>query len=208
MARNGALVLTLYKNCHYNELLHFNHEKTVKHLQHIFENADKLYSMDDIDNALSRLALVLTEQFSHSNPLFLCVMNGSVLTTGHLLPKLNFPLELDYIHVSRYGDKIVGGELNWFHKPVTDLKDRTVILVEDIFDEGVTVQALRKHCEQAGAESVKCVTLVDKLHDNKVGELPEYIGLTVPNRYVFGFGMDYQGYWRNAPGIYAVKEES
>ncbi|MDC9725893.1 MAG: hypoxanthine-guanine phosphoribosyltransferase [Gammaproteobacteria bacterium] len=179
----------------------------MKHLQHIFDSADKLYSMDDIDKALTQVAESLSQTFSQSNPLLLCVMNGSVLTTGHLLPKLNFPLELDYIHVSRYGDKTVGGELNWFHKPATELKGRTVILVEDIFDEGVTVQALRGHCEQAGAKSVSCVTLIDKLHNNKVGVLPEYVGLTVPDRYVFGFGMDYQGYWRNAPGIYAVREE-
>jgi len=179
----------------------------VKHLQHILDSADKLYSMNDIDAALSRLAESLTQHFATSNPLILCVMNGSVLTTGHLLPKLNFPLELDYIHVSRYGDKTIGGDLEWFHKPATTLKNRTVILVEDIFDEGVTVQALREYCEQEGAETVQCVTLIDKLHTNKIGVQPEYIGLTVPNRYVFGFGMDYQGYWRNAPGIYAVREE-
>lgn len=180
----------------------------MKHLQHILDTADQLYSMNDIDAALSRLAEGLTQDFSNSNPLFLCVMNGSVLTTGHLLPKLNFPLELDYIHVSRYGDKTVGGNLEWFHKPATALKGRTVILVEDIFDEGVTLHALREYCQHQGAKTVQCVTLIDKLHTNKTGVMPEYIGLTVPNRYVFGFGMDYHGYWRNAPGIFAVSEES
>ena len=179
----------------------------MKHLQHIFDNADKLYSFSEIDNALNRIAEKLSGQFATENPLFLCVMNGSVITTGHLLPKLNFPLELDYIHISRYGDKTVGGELEWFHKPTTELSNRTVILVEDIFDEGVTLHALRQYCNEAGAKSVSCVTLIDKLHDNKTGELPEFIGLTVPDRYVFGFGMDYQGYWRNAPGIYAVSED-
>ena len=92
------------------------------------------------------------------------------------------------------------------HQPAADLTDRVVILVEDIFDEGATLQALRTYCQQAGARTVSCVALIDKLHDNKVGKAPEFIGLTVPNRYVFGFGMDYQGYWRNAPGIYAVKD--
>ncbi|MFW5450168.1 MAG: hypoxanthine-guanine phosphoribosyltransferase [Methylophagaceae bacterium] len=178
----------------------------MKQLQDIFDNAQQLYSMAEIDAALERLAIALTQEYADVNPLFLCVMNGSVMTTGHLLPKLKFPLELDYIHVSRYGDKTIGGKLNWLHKPVTDLNDRTIILIEDIFDEGVTVQALRDYCKQAQARLVSCVALVDKLHDNKLGKLPEFIGLTVPNRYVFGFGMDYQGYWRNAPGIYAVNE--
>lgn len=178
----------------------------MKQFQHVFDNAQQLYSMAEIDAALDKLAQALTKQYAESNPLVLCVMNGSVITTGHLLPKLIFPLELDYIHVSRYGDKTVGGELSWLHQPVTDLTDRTVILVEDIFDQGVTLQALRHYCLQAGARTVSCIALIDKLHNNKVGELPEFIGLTVPNKYVFGFGMDYRGYWRNAPGIYAVKD--
>ncbi|PHS25769.1 MAG: hypoxanthine-guanine phosphoribosyltransferase [Methylophaga sp.] len=178
----------------------------MKQLQHIFDSADLLYSLVDIEHALDRLAAEITTRFAGANPVILCVMNGSVVVTGNLLPKLNFPLELDYIHASRYGDKIVGSELNWLHKPATKLANRTVILVEDIFDEGVTMLALRKYCQQAGAKSVSCVTLIDKAHTNKVGTPPEFIGLTVPDRYVFGFGMDYKGYWRNAPGIYAVKE--
>lgn len=179
----------------------------MKHLQQIFDNADRLYNLEQIDDALSKLAKQLNQQFSDSNPLLLCVMNGSVITTGHLLPKLTFPLELDYIHVTRYGDKTVGGDLNWLHQPIFELKNRVVILIEDIFDQGITLHALRNYCEQAGAKSVSCVTLIDKIHTNKTGQLPEFIGLTVPDRYVFGFGMDYKGYWRNAPGIYAVKED-
>ncbi len=178
----------------------------MKQLQHIFDTADLLYSQSEINHALDRLALAITEQFSESNPIILCVMNGSVVVTGHLLPRLNFPLELDYIHATRYGDKTVGSELTWLHKPAIPLANRTVILVEDIFDEGVTMQALRQYCQQARASSVSCVSLIDKEHVNKVGTQPEFIGLTVPNRYVFGFGMDYKGYWRNAAGIYAVKE--
>jgi len=180
----------------------------MKQLQQVLDSADQLYSLVQIDSALDNLAERINQKFSDSNPLLLCVMNGSVVTAGHLLPKLNFPLELDYIHVTRYGEKTVGGELNWLHQPVSDLKDRVVILLEDIFDRGVTLHALRQYCEQAGAKSVACVTLIDKIHTNKMGELPEFIGMTVPNRYVFGFGMDYKGYWRNAPGIYAVNENN
>lgn len=178
----------------------------MKQLQQVFDTAECLYSMTEINAALEHLAEKLSLDYAEENPVLLCVMNGSVVTAGHLLPKLNFPLEIDYIHASRYGDKTLGGELTWHHLPLMSLENRAVLLIEDIFDEGVTLQNLRHYCEQAGARSVKCVTLIDKLHANKVGSPPEYIGLTVPNRYVFGFGMDYQGYWRNAPGIYAVKE--
>lgn len=181
--------------------------KPMKQLHAIFDSADLLYSLEEIDTALERLATEITARFANLNPIFLCVMNGSVVVTGNLLPKLNFPLELDYIHASRYGDKTVGSGLTWLHKPATKLADRAVVLVEDIFDEGVTMLALREYCQQAGAQSVSCISLMNKLNVDKVGELPEFIGLTVPNRYVFGFGMDYKGYWRNAPGIYAVKDE-
>lgn len=178
----------------------------MEQLQSILDSADCLYTLNEIDVALDKLADAISKDYAQSNPLILCVMNGSVVTTGQLLPKLSFPLELDYIHVTRYGDKTVGGDLSWLHKPVTTLDGRHVILVEDIYDEGVTLKALREYCQSMNAQSVSCVTLIDKRHDNKVGIAPEFIGLTVPNRYVFGFGMDYQGYWRNAPGIYAVKE--
>ena len=179
----------------------------MKQLQQVFDNAEQLYSLAEIEQALGCLAEVLTQHYVDANPLLLCVMNGSVITAGHLLPKLNFALELDYIHLSRYANTTSGGEIVWHHKPVTDLANRDVILIEDIFDQGVTLQALRDYCHQAGAKSVSCVCLIDKEHNDKVGTKPEFIGLTVPDRYVFGFGMDYHGYWRNAPGIFAVKED-
>jgi hypoxanthine phosphoribosyltransferase len=170
----------------------------------IREQADQLYSMLEIDQVLEHLAEKLTQDYADKNPVLLCVMNGAVMTTGHLLPKLNFPLELDYIHATRYGEKTVGGDIVWQSEPMINLAGRSVILIEDIYDQGVTLMALRDYCEAAGASSASCLTLVEKLHDNKVGKRPEYIGMTVPDRYVFGFGMDYKGYWRNAPGIYAV----
>jgi hypoxanthine phosphoribosyltransferase len=176
----------------------------MKEMIQIREQADQLYSMCEIEQVLERLAKKITQDYADKNPVLLCVMNGSVMTTGHLMPKLNFPLELDYIHATRYGEKTVGGEIVWQSEPMIDLSGRAVILIEDIYDQGVTLVALREFCEAAGASSVVCLTLVEKLHDKKVGQRPEYIGMTVPDRYVFGFGMDYKGYWRNAPGIYAV----
>lgn len=178
----------------------------MRQLQQVFDTAECLYSMSEIDTALDQIAETLMTYYADVNPLLLCVMNGSVITTGHLLPKLPFLLELGYIHASRYGDKTVGGEIMWHHSSSAAIANRDVLLIEDIYDEGITLQHLRRHCIQAGAKTVKCVALIEKLHDNKVGIPPEFVGLTVPNRYVFGFGMDYQGYWRNAPGIYAVKE--
>lgn len=166
-----------------------------------------LYSLADIDAVLDNLAARLNQDYAGKNPLLLCVMNGAVITMGQLLPKLEFALQIDYIHATRYGDKTFGGELVWQAQPQTAIANRHVLLIEDIYDEGHTLIALREYCQQQGAISVACLALADKQHANKAGQPPEYIGLQVPDRYVFGFGMDVQGYWRNAPGIFALTEE-
>ena len=168
--------------------------------------SERLYGMDDINEALDRIAEALLSDYAGLNPVMLCVMNGAVMTAGHLLPKLPFKLELDYIHATRYGDKTIGGELVWQSQPSIDISNRHVVLIEDIFDEGLTLTALREFCLEAGALSVRCACLLDKLREDKVGPLPEYIGLTVPDRYVFGFGMDVEGLWRNLPAVYMLKE--
>lgn len=168
--------------------------------------SDLLYSQDDINQALDKIASEVTRDYAELHPLMLCVMNGAVMTAGHLLSRLLFKLELDYIHATRYGDKTVGGELHWQARPHAELTGRHVVLIEDIYDEGLTLAALREYCLQAGAVSVRCVCLLDKRRQDKHGPKPEYIGLTVPDRYVFGFGMDVEGDWRNLPAVYALRE--
>jgi len=177
-------------------------------MNQMLPQAECLFTLKAIDQSLEQLANELNRDYQDKTPVLLCVMNGAVMTMGHLLPKLQFTLETDYIHATRYGDKTVGGALNWRAKPNIDLKQRHVLLVDDIYDEGITLAALREFCLQAGAASVKALVLADKQHTNKFGIQPEYIGLQIPDRYVFGFGMDYKGYLRNAPGIFAVKENA
>jgi hypoxanthine phosphoribosyltransferase len=177
-------------------------------MNQIMPQSECLFTLQAIDESLDGLAKQLNQDYLDKNPVLLCVMNGGVMTMGHLVPKLQFNLETDYIHATRYGDKTIGGDLEWRAKPNIDLNQRHVLLVDDIYDHGVTLAALREFCQQAGAISVKAVVLVDKLHANKYGAQPEYIGIQIPDRYVFGFGMDYKGYMRNAPGIFAIKENA
>lgn len=175
-------------------------------IETILDSAELIYSMTDINAALDKLSEALTAQFANDNPIILTVMNGASVITGHLLPRLAFPLQLDYIHLSRYGDEITGSNIIWLREPSHALQERTVIIVEDIVDHGITVQAVREYCHDQGVKSVVCATLLDKLDIDKKGQPPEYVGMTVPNRYVFGFGLDYKGYWRNLPAIYALAE--
>ncbi len=167
--------------------------------------ADCLYSSVEVNAALDKMAQAITEKLSDCNPLILCVLTGAIIPTGYLLTRLNFPLQLDYLHATRYGDTTSGGKLDWMSQQNYPLQGRDVLIVDDILDEGVTLKAIVEHCENAGAASVSSAVLVEKCHDRKIGIKADFVGLQTEDRYLFGYGMDYKGYLRNADGIFAVK---
>lgn len=168
---------------------------------------DTLYDVSAIDTALSVMAAQIDAEYAGKTPLVIGVMNGAVVTLGHLLPKLSTLVEVDYCHATRYGEHTSGGEIDWLAHPHKPLKNRDVLLVDDIFDEGVTLKHIVNYCYAQGAANVKCAVLLDKQHDRKVSDFSvDYIALTVADRYVFGFGLDYKGLYRNAAGIFAIPE--
>ena len=183
--------------------------ETVESMNLALAQADCLATQTEVDACLDRMASNITKKLGDQMPLILCVMRGGIVTCGSLLPKLTFPLQVDYVHASRYRDKERGGQLEWSVKPQFDLKDRVVLLVDDILDEGHTLAAVREHCQAEGARNVLTAVLVDKIHDRRSDRLPkaDFTGLYTPDRFLFGAGMDFKGYWRNAPGIYAVAED-
>lgn len=168
-----------------------------------------LYNSDQIERALKNMATAIHSDLKDENPIVLCVLIGGVVLTGKLLTLLDFPLQMDYIHASRYGDETVGSQLKWVVKPRLSLKDRTVLIVDDILDHGITLAGIIDFCNEQGAKAVKTAVLVEKevqRPQNGV-QKADYTGIIVENRYVYGYGMDYQGYLRNAPGIFAVAKE-
>ncbi len=176
-------------------------EEVIK-VQH---DADCLHDKAAVEAALDTMAEAISERLGDSNPLLLCVLTGAIIPMGHLLTRLDFPHEIDYVHASRYRGETSGGELQWYAHPRSELKGRHVLLVDDILDEGATLAALVDYCREQGAAEVLTAALVEKRHERKSGLEGDFIGLEVEDRYVFGYGMDYKGYLRNAPGIYAVK---
>ena len=177
----------------------------VKEVQKVLADADCLYTQEQIEKQLDRMAKEITARYQNSNPIFLCVMTGAMVPAGHLLTRLNFPLELDYIHATRYAGATTGGELAWETEAKISFQDRNIIVFDDILDEGVTLAAIMDYCHRQGAREVATAVLVEKLHDRKHGIQADFIGVQIEDRYVFGYGMDYHGYLRNIPGIYAVK---
>jgi hypoxanthine phosphoribosyltransferase len=168
--------------------------------------AECLFDRWQIEAALDHMTDQISRELGGSNPIVLCVMNGALVVAGHLLTRLTFPLQVDYVHVTRYYEQTHGGDLHWRKKPGLSLKNRAVLLIDDILDEGYTLAAILDYCRAKGAARVEAAVLVDKRRARKkTGMRADYVGLTIDDRYVFGFGMDYKGYLRNLPGIYAIK---
>jgi hypoxanthine phosphoribosyltransferase len=171
----------------------------------VYQEADCLYTSEQVENAIKRMADAITDRLAEKNPLLLCVMSGALIPMGNLLTHLNFPLQIDYIHATRYGNEIAGSELKWISQPHRVLNRRVVLIVDDILDEGLTLDAIVRECKKIGASEVYSAVLVEKEHERNIGIRADFVGLQVEDRYVFGYGMDYKGYLRNVPGIYAVK---
>lgn len=172
----------------------------------LLANAEVIHSEAAVQAAVDSAAAAIRERLADKNPIVLCVMTGGVVFCGQLLPKLDFPLDFDYLHATRYGAETQGGKISWRAAPWTSVKDRVVLVVDDILDEGVTLAAVKASLKQLGAAEVLLAVFADKLNGKQKPVQADFVGLTVPDRFVFGFGMDAGGAWRNLPAIYAAKE--
>jgi hypoxanthine phosphoribosyltransferase len=170
----------------------------------ILAAADCLVDAGACRAATERVARSIKAVAGNDKPLVLAVMGGAVVFAGQLLPLLDFPLEFDYIHVSRYGSKTSGGTLSWKVEPKENVKGRTVIVIDDILDEGETMHAIRARVLDLGATRFLSAVFCEKQLDKPKPIRADFVGVTVPNRYVFGYGMDVSGLWRNLPAVYAV----
>lgn len=171
----------------------------------ILDDAEEIVSATDIIKTLNQLAAEITEKLSDQNPIVLCIMNGAVIFSGQLLPLLKFPLSFDYLHVTRYNNTTQGGQISWEMEPQQCLEGRVVLVLDDVLDEGITLASIREKVMDSGAKVFYSAVLADKAIGKLKPFQADFVGLTLPNRYVFGFGMDIQGAWRNLPAIYAIK---
>ncbi len=177
----------------------------IKSIRKIEQESDSLCDTVKLNAVLDKLAKEISTDLKNKNPVVLCVMTGGIIVTGHLLTRLSFPLQLDYVHATRYQGETSGGELNWIQEPSIPLNDRHVLILDDIFDEGITLLEIEKYCKEQGAAEVSSAVLVNKVHSRKVKLNPAYVGIELEDRYLFGFGMDYKNYLRNVNAIHAVK---
>lgn len=173
----------------------------------VYRDADCLFDNAQVERIIADLAARLDQELAGREATALCVMTGAVIFAGKLLPQVQSPLLLDYVHATRYHGATRGGDLAWLKANELPIQGRIVVLIDDILDEGYTLEAIARHCLEQGAERLITLVLAEKRHDRNCGFKADLVGLEVPDRYVFGYGMDYKGYLRNAPGIYAVSGE-
>ena len=174
--------------------------------QRLLDEADLLFPAETLNDAVERMAGEICAKLEDEFPIVLSVMGGAAVFTGRLLPLLDFPLEFGAIEVTRYNNDTQGRDIAWRLAPRDNVRDRTVLVVDDILDEGITLAAIRAKLLEMGARRVLSAVLADKDLGRAKPAHADFVGVTVPNRYVFGFGMDAYGLWRNLPAIYALKE--
>ena len=172
----------------------------------ILQQAELLKGESEVQAALHSVAAKINAALRDAHPLVLSVMGGAVVFTGQLLPLLDFPLDFDYVHVSRYGDARTGGRMHWKVEPHESVKGRVVLLLDDILDEGHTLSALKERVMTLGAARCYSAVFADKQHGRNKPIQADFVGMELPNRFVFGYGMDIEGAWRNLPAIYALNE--
>lgn len=170
------------------------------------KRSDPIASAAEIRRAVERVAGEIEASLAKRYPLVLAVMGGAVVFAGQILPLLRFPLDFDYIHASRYGDATQGSAIQWRVSPPGLAKGRTVLVLDDILDHGETMAAIRARLLELGAEAFFCAVLVEKKLQKPKPVRADFVGLTIPDRFVFGCGMDAKGYWRNLPEIRAMKD--
>jgi hypoxanthine phosphoribosyltransferase len=183
---------------------------TPEFIREVYKTAKPIFTREAISKALDDMAKQMEAELHDKNPIMLTVMNGGLITTSELALRLNFPMEMDYVHATRYTGETTGGaSVHWKHEPSVDLEERVVVVVDDILDGGLTLSAIIEYCEGRKAKKVYTAVLLDKTEARHPGALPkaDFTALEVENEYVFGFGLDYHEYLRNVPGIYKVAKE-
>ena len=180
---------------------------SIQHARNILQQAELLYPAEQVQASLHKVAQQINAALADKHPLVLSVMGGAVVFSGQLLPLLNFPLDFDYVHVSRYGDARQGGAMHWKVEPRENVRGRVVLVLDDILDEGHTLHVLRQRVMELGASKFYSAVFADKQLGRKKPIHADFVGMELPDRFVFGYGMDIEGAWRNLPAIYATKEK-
>ncbi len=177
-------------------------------LAEALQKSDQLFTHAQLSTAIARMAGEIDASYAGvDTPLFVTVMNGGLMLGGVLALQCKSGFQFDYVHATRYRGATQGAGLEWVARPRASMQGRDVLIVDDILDEGRTLAPVKQWCLDQGASRVQIAVLCEKQHDRRVpGIRAEFVGVSVPDRYVYGFGMDYYELGRNLDGIYALRD--
>ena len=173
-------------------------------IQTLISKSSVLYSEVEIKNAIYDIASQANQTINAKELYVLCVMNGALIFAGQLLPQLKMNIQYHYIHATRYEKSLTGDSIRWLVKPPKDIEGKTVLILDDILDEGVTLKEIVSMCRTMNAKEIYTAVLFDKEISKEKFHVSDFIGLRVPDRFVFGYGLDCKGLGRNLPHLYAL----
>ncbi len=173
-------------------------------IQALIRKSSVIYSEIEIKTVIKNIADQVNQTIKTDDLYVLCVMNGALIFAGQLLPRLEKNIQYSYIHATRYAASLTGGPIHWLVKPSKDIEGKTVLILDDILDEGITLREIVTTCEAMKAKAIYTAVLFDKDIEKEKSYIPNFIGLKVPNRFVFGYGLDCKGLGRNLPHLYAL----
>lgn len=173
----------------------------------VHENVEYvMLSEEQISERVKQLAAQLDKLYSGRTPVVVCILKGSVLFFADLIRNMKVSLTIDFMGVSSYGKGTKSsGELKITKELSTDIRDRDVLIVEDIIDSGNTLYKLKKLLTARGPSSVNIVTLLDKPQRREMPIEPEYTGFVIEDEFVIGYGLDYAEEYRNLPYVGVLK---
>ena len=173
-------------------------------IQALIRKSSVMYTEIEIKTVIQNIADQVNQTIKTDDLYVLCVMNGALIFAGQLLPRLEKYIKYSYIHATRYAASLTGGPIHWLVKPSKDIEGETVLILDDILDEGITLREIVATCEAMKAKAIYTAVLFDKEIVKEKSYIPNFIGLKVPNRFVFGYGLDCKGLGRNLPHLYAL----
>ena len=173
----------------------------------ILRNSVVLADRQEVQAAVERMAAAINAYYGDREIILLIVMTGAVMPAAWLASGLKMPLQMDFVHATRYAGQTEGGEIEFRVPPRLNIEDKEVLIVDDIYDIGLTLQMIGKYCESRGVRSVNSAVLVRKIHTRETaGNFPRFIGMEVEDKYVFGCGMDAYEHWRHLDEIRALED--
>lgn len=170
------------------------------------QEVDILYSEELLRDKVKELGRLISADYAGGSLFVVGILKGAFIFMADLVREIDIPLELDFMSVSSYGTSTESsGEVRIMKDLDCSIEGKDVLVIEDIVDTGLTLNYITRNLKERGCKSVKIACLLDKPSRRRSPIIPDYVGFTIPDEFIVGFGLDYAGYYRNYPAVCILK---